>query len=91
MHLAVSIFDIDIVITGTTESNKLNAHCIELVYNKRIDIVIYEHAYNVTAFSKFICVRRKTCLKESDIKLPVFICSLKRLPVVFLRIKESYL
>ena len=51
MNFTVSIFNIHVVITGTTQSNKLNPHRIKLIYYERIHIVINKAADYITAFS----------------------------------------
>ena len=90
MNLTISILNINVVITGTTKRDELNSHSIKLVNNKGIDIVIYKYTDNITTFSQLICIRSQTSFKETDLKLPCTICSLKRLPVIFFGIEESY-
>lgn len=45
MHLAVRILDINVVISGTAQSNKTDPYLIELVYNEGIDVIVYENTY----------------------------------------------
>lgn len=89
MNLAVSILNINVVISGTAQSNKTDPHLIEFIYDKSIDLIIYENTYNVTALCKLISIRCKPCLQEPDLKLPITVGSFKRLAVVFLGIEKA--
>ena len=90
MHLAIRMFYIYVVISGTAKRYKTDSNLIELVNYERINIVVYENTSNITAFSKLISIWSKSGLQESDLEFASAVSSLKLLPVVFFCVEKSY-
>lgn len=89
MNLAVSIMDINVVISDTTQNNKTDLHLIALIYEESIDLIIYENTDNITALCKLIRIRRKPGLQEPDLKLPITVGCFKKLAVVFFCVEKA--